>query len=287
MGAFLDRTILVIAVSLAMATVLSRTTVIDVALAQTGATVAIQANKDNTLYEDAAGSLANGAGQHMFAGNTGGGSARRGLIAFDIAASIPAGATIGGVTLTLNLSRSAAGAEVVELRRLDTDWGEGPSDAPGSEGSGADAAIGDATWLHTFYDSATWASAGGDFSDTASATITVGDEGAYSWDSPEMVADVQDWLDSPSSNFGWLLLGNEATEGTAKRFDSKDNETSENRPELMVAFTTGEEPSPTPIPRAPVTGDAQIARAGLAVALLGLIFAVGGLGLLAARRASR
>ena len=268
--------------------VLSRATLIDVALAQTEATVSIGATKDTTLYQDDAGSLANGAGQHVFAGTTGGGSARRELIAFDIAANVPAGAVIDSVTLTLNMSRSAAGAEVVELHRLDADWGEGPSDAPGSEGAAADAAIGDATWLHTFYDTATWTSAGGDFSDAASATVKVGDEGVYSWGSPQMVADVQDWLDSPSSNFGWLLLGNEATEGTTKRFDSRDSETPENRPKLTVAFTIAEEPTPTSIPRAPVTGDARIARwAGLAAAALGLILAVGGLRLLAARRARR
>ena len=37
------------------------------------------------------------------------------------------------------------------------------------------------------------------------------------------MADVQRWLDDPSSNFGWLLLGNESTNRTAKRFDGRQN----------------------------------------------------------------
>ena len=51
---------------------------------------------DTTLYEDAQGSLANGAGQHLFAGTNGTATFlnRRGLISFDVAAALPAGATI-------------------------------------------------------------------------------------------------------------------------------------------------------------------------------------------------
>jgi hypothetical protein len=45
-----------------------------------------------------------------------------------------------------------------------------------------------------------------------------------------MAADIQAWLDNPSSNFGWVLLGKEGAEATAKRFDSRENEAPENRP---------------------------------------------------------
>jgi hypothetical protein len=34
-----------------------------------------------------------------------------------------------------------------------------------------------------------------------------------------MVADVQDWLDNPAGNFGWLVLGDEKPTLTAKRFE--------------------------------------------------------------------
>ena len=52
-----------------------------------------------------------------------------------------------------------------------------------------------------------------------------------------MVADVQAWLDQPSGNFGWLLLGGESTSATSKRFDSKENDTPANRPVLEVEFS--------------------------------------------------
>jgi hypothetical protein len=52
-----------------------------------------------------------------------------------------------------------------------------------------------------------------------------------------MVADVQGWLDDPSSNFGWLLVGNEGENGTAKRFDSKENPVAERSPSLTIEFT--------------------------------------------------
>ena len=38
-----------------------------------------------------------------------------------------------------------------------------------------------------------------------------------------MVADVQGWLDNPASNFGWLMLGDESTNLTAKRFDTRES----------------------------------------------------------------
>ena len=52
-----------------------------------------------------------------------------------------------------------------------------------------------------------------------------------------MVADVQAWLDDPSGNFGWIVVGNEAKNQTAKRFDSKEGGTTANRPVLTVTFT--------------------------------------------------
>ena len=64
--------------------------------------------KDNTLYQydPAEGDVSNALGQHFFAGETGMGELRRGVLAFDIAGNIPAGSTILGVTLSLNMSRT-------------------------------------------------------------------------------------------------------------------------------------------------------------------------------------
>ena len=197
----------------------------------------LPAVKDNTLYEDSSGSLSNGAGQFLFVGRTSGGSIRRGVIAFDIAGSVPAGSTISGVSLTLLMSRSQVGAQVIGLHRLLADWGEGTSDASGNEGRGTSATAGDATWLHRTFDTDTWASPGGDFASPASGSTSVSDTGSYTWQStPQMVSDVQQWLDDPSGNFGWLLKGDEVTR-SAKRFDSREGG---NPPMLVVEFTAGQ-----------------------------------------------
>jgi hypothetical protein len=52
------------------------------------------------------------------------------------------------------------------------------------------------------------------------------------------VADVQGWLTNPSTNFGWIIIGNEGGTGTSKRFDSRENDTTANRPQLTVNYTT-------------------------------------------------
>ncbi len=207
----------------------------------------IGAAMDNTLYEDAEGLLSNGAGERFFAGKTGlfnNFMLRRGLIAFDIAGSIPNGSTITSVTLTLHLSAAAPGSgnQPVSLHRLLADWGEGDSDAEGPEGGGAPAAPGDATWLHTFFDTAFWAGSGGDFDGTASATTLVGTAmGEFpTWSTPQMASDVQDWLDDPTGNFGWLVLGNEDEDQTARRFDAREHLDPDLRPVLHIEFEPAE-----------------------------------------------
>ena len=193
--------------------------------------------KDNTLYETTDGSLSNGAGDHLFAGTTAQNDVRRAVLTFDVATAIPAGSTVTSVTLTMNMSRTIAGDEVVALHRLLGDWGEAGSDAGGQEGGGAPSQSGDATWIHTFFDTDSWGSAGGDFAATQSASTTVGGTGSYTWGStPDMVADVQGWVDDPSQNFGWILIGDESVPQTAKRFDSKDHPTASVRPTLTVEF---------------------------------------------------
>jgi FtsP/CotA-like multicopper oxidase with cupredoxin domain len=239
---------------LALAVALITFAVLSPGTTRAGVTV-LNASKDNTLYEKSDGSLSNGAGSYFFAGRTTqglGDSVRRGLIAFDVAASIPAGSTINSVTLALYMSRSNSGQsnQPVALHKLLADWGESTSNAGGQEGSGDSAAIGDATWLHTFYDTLLWAAPGGDFSPTASATTTIGDTaGTYAWSSAQVVADVQWWLDNPSMNYGWLLKGNESEQPTSKRFDSRDNNDPGKRPRLTIEFTPpGATPTPTPTP---------------------------------------
>lgn len=205
-------------------------------------------SEDNTLYEydPAEGDHSNGAGFHFFAGENGMGELRRGVLAFDIAGTIPAGSTITAVSLTMNMSMTPAGALTVELHKLLADWGEGTSHAPMGEGDGAPATPNDATWRHRFFDTIFWTMQGGDFSATVSASQSVGGVGQYTWSSAQMVADVQSWLDSPTSNFGWLVLGDETASATAKRFDTRE---SASPPVLTIQYIPGPRVIPTPRPR--------------------------------------
>lgn len=201
-------------------------------------TVELTAALDNTLYQSETGAISNGQGEHLFAGTTNNSAVRRALVQFDLSA-IPASATITSATLTLNMSKSVAGETNVTLHTVQQAWGEGESDAAGEEGAGAAAAPGDATWLHTFFNTATWTNAGGDFDMTPVATTPVGASGAYSWESAALLADVQAWVADPNANFGWLLMGDESSQGTAKRFDSREN-AAENRPTLSITYEAEE-----------------------------------------------
>ena len=211
--------------------------------AVTAESVNIGPSKDNTLYEHEAGSKSNGTGAHIYVGKNNSGSNRRGVIAFDIADNIPPGSTVDSVTLTLHVSRTLNELQTVRLHRLLADWGEGDSVAlinpgGGGGGGGTDAAAGDATWVHTFFDTQSWGH-------TRRRLFSCGQRSVrsrrrrlfYTWSSDEMASDVQSWLDDPSSNFGWIIIGNEGDNRTTKRFDSKENSGEANRPVLTVRFT--------------------------------------------------
>jgi hypothetical protein len=215
--------------------------------------ISINPSKDNTLYEyvPADGDRSNGVGDYFFAGKTMIGTLRRGVLAFDIAGSIPPGSTITSVSLSMHMSRTLLEtARTVELHKLLADWGEGTSHAPGEEGDGAPATTNDATWRHRFFDTIFWTTQGGDFSNVVSASQSVGVVGDYTWSSAQMVADVQSWLNNPAGNFGWLVLGDESENTTAKRFDTRK---SLSPPVLTIEYTAGPTPTPTPTATPTVT----------------------------------
>lgn len=193
------------------------------ALAQT--TVVLPCVKDNTLYESATGSLSNGRGSGLFVGVTGQPGIRRALLQFDVAANLPAGARVVSAQLKVNCVQSAFGGTVpVTVHRAAAAWGEGNSVANGGQGSGAPAATGDATWLHTFFSNQFWSTPGGDFTPVVSATLQTPPFGLCSSDvTAQLVADVQSMLDAPTQNFGWLLKTNEALAYVARKIDSRQS----------------------------------------------------------------
>lgn len=212
--------------------------------------VTITSAKDNSIIQSATGSLANSTGD-IYVGRTnqdGTGAAvlsiRRGLVYFDIAANVPSGSTIDSVRLNLYFSKTSGVGTNVMLHKATTDWGEGTSYFNG--GSGAPASTNDVTWLYTFYNVTTpanspaWATPGGDFDPTVSATSFAGTSSQYgivSWRSETMKTEVENWLATPLSNYGWLIQGDESTGQTAKQFSSHENATVGNRPILKVYYT--------------------------------------------------
>lgn len=200
-------------------------------------TLTLAPTADNTLYFSPAGNLSNGAGTGMFVGVNGIGEARRTVIRFDVASSIPAGSVITGVRLELVVTSAATfSPEPTEVHRVTADWGEGSSVAFGGGGAGGGAAAGDATWIHTFFSGSTWAAAGGDFVASPSATFGATDSGTQVVTGPGLVADVQAWLDGTSPDFGWLLKDDDEGARSARRYGTREAFSSD-RPQLVVDFT--------------------------------------------------
>ena len=199
-------------------------------------TATIIAGRDATLIEEPDGALANGSGPVIFVGRTGQvqNGIRRALLYFDVAGGVPRGAVIESASLTLYLTPSNPGPTGVRVHRVLADWGEGPSASSG--GGGAPAEPGDVTWIHRFYDSDFWAISGGQFSGHASAGLEVAGEGFYTWDDRGLVNDVRLWAAGPSRNFGWILIGDETTPQTAKRFAGREHADPALRPILEVEY---------------------------------------------------
>lgn len=224
-----------------------------------GDVVTLTPVKDATIIQENSG-FANGKGLGLFAGNIGAGVGfgRRALLQFDTS-GIPAGSTINSVNVVLTVTKVHASATPTEMAlfRLITGWNEGPSHAGNSSGQGSFAEPGDVTWNHFYFNDQFWATPGGDLAAVASASRIVGTSlTANTWaTTPALVADVQGWVNTPASNFGWLLKGNEAAATTTRRFASREHGTSAVRPKLIIDYT------PVPAPAA-----TALALAGLGLA---------------------
>jgi len=218
----------------------------------------LPAMQDTTLYEDVNGRLGNGAGQYLFIGRTWDENGvdkllRRALVKFDLGV-VPAGSTIDSVNfgITIDQVPPIASNFILSLHTVSENWGEGASNAPGPEGRGTTAQPGDATWLHRFYDSDVWNTAGGDFAPgaVASEPVSSAPQSVIFASSPQLVAAVQAWVDDPSSNHGWILLGDEIVTQNARRILSRENAGPGN-PLLSIEFTP---PPPVAIPTMTITG---------------------------------
>ena len=201
-------------------------------------TAVLPAELDTMILEEDI-SASNGAGDHFCVGGNASPSFRRGLIRFDLS-SIPAGSSVTAVTLDLYENNAGSnGSGTFDLHRVTSEWGEGSSDAISGECQGAPGQLGDASWFYRYYDppasSIFWNTFGGDFDGTASASLFVNTSSGHKlWSSPQLVNDVQDWLDAAEPNYGWLLKrSTESGTQTALRFASRTNPTPSQRPALI------------------------------------------------------
>jgi hypothetical protein len=64
-----------------------------------------------------------------------------------------------------------------------------------------------------------------------------------SWSGAGLVSDAQFWLTNPSSNFGWIIRGNEVRAAAAIRFNSRSNPSPATRPQLVVQYDAVPEPA--------------------------------------------
>ncbi len=205
--------------------------------------VSLNPNQDISIYSEAAVNIGKG---NLFSGRTAQGNLRRAILEFDLS-SIPSGAIINSVSLNLNLIKTgAAGADIFELHRVLKAWGEGTSVGTGSGGGqGTAPSAGSATWNFSQFSTTAWTAVGGDFAATSGTTSIGNTNGIYTFSSQSgMVADVQNWLNTPASNFGWIL--NAQTEGSlqnAREFGSRESALSL-LPTLAVTYSITAVPEP-------------------------------------------
>ena len=199
--------------------------------------------KDNTIYSESPNN-SNGLGFFLFAGRTEGinnTENRRALLKFDLT-NLPANAQIQSVRLSLAVTRAFLFLNATynfSLHNVLKNWGEGTSSSsPG--GKGVPATTNDATWAYNLFNSSSWTNLGGDFTPTASATSSVTflsfplNYGI--WNSVGMKNDVINWKSNPSTNNGWIIIGEETVLKSAFQFGSKDGNFYD-KPTLTIFYT--------------------------------------------------
>jgi len=178
---------------------------------------------------------------HVAAGSTAHAASRsRGLLRFDLQGSVPSNAVIVSASVIVRVTGTPSLGGVDSsfgLHRLLQSWGEG--NKLGNLGAGA--GPGEATWRSRFAPSDPWTIPGGepatDYVAQQSGSVFVGGVSSYTFDStPDLVADVQTWVNNPATNFGWILVSeSEDVAQTARRFGSRED--TNNAPFLVVDYS--------------------------------------------------
>ncbi len=167
-------------------------------------------------------------------------STLHGLIRFNVPANLAGRVTVTGTTVTLTVAsqgnaqnQGTKGPATYSLFRITQNWfeGNGSNDIAGQFIHGSSCAgVAGASWNQAVCSTGTnWTTAGGTSVGSASAaadSTPVGVNGVLSFSSgvcagTNLTCDVQGWIDS-GSPFGWLIVSNNGTAGTAQKFYSKE-----------------------------------------------------------------
>lgn len=193
---------------------------------------------DTSLFQDRPDNSAGGF-PYVFSGVTRVGSPRRTLIKFDLPTTLTASG-ITSISLRLVVDQARAGTPTHTVRKLTRAWNEGNLQLTdiGTVGQGATAQPGDATWNSAADGVTSWTTPGGDFSASVSGSGVVDIAGTTAvFTGNGLVQDVKGWVSSPSTNFGWAILGDEAFVWNAKRLVSSEGSVVSQRPQLTITFT--------------------------------------------------
>jgi hypothetical protein len=237
--------------------------------------VTVRPVADTTIFEEN-GDASDGKGPAMYSGRNALTAIRRAFVKFDVAAAVPAGATINGARLDLVVTNAKGNPVDVSLFRATAAWGEGTSDAGLPGGTGAPATAGDATWTRRVYPGTAWLTPGGDTAALPSATIPVQVTlTTYSFGpTAGMQADVQSWLDAPATNFGWQVRADELQAApSARRWGSRESANQAQQPSLTITFTPpgGGPGNPPPADDVPALSPRALAALAAALAVLGAL----------------
>jgi hypothetical protein len=234
----------------------------------------------------------NGASLSFFTGTDGRNGVMRGLLRFGLPASLRGRVTITGVQLVMTiqaLGDGTAGTAATEsLQAVTQPWiqgnGFGNTVMAYTVGQACAGSIVGATWNQSNCAAGTtWSTPGGTVAPTVSGqadTTGVPIGGQVTWSSvanPGMIADVQSWIDDPSTNDGWRISSSTEGKGTqAQRFVSTESGAS--GPTLSIAYdckpgfvASGNDcaaASTAPVAGAPATGLFAISLCVVAVVAL-------------------
>lgn len=209
----------------------------DVEFKTTMATLELEAIKDTSIFNNLAGDSPQkdygaGGSELLRVGYSQSEDAyARTLIQFDVT-GIPSNAVIDSVSLQFTTGKSGTNLSKILMYRLTQAWSEGTTtegcnyySSCQTMGSVIAPTGTDATWINTMNTTLPWNTPGGTFISTVSATSTDANATPDFFTSTMMLDDVQGWVTTPSSNFGWILKIDEpsvTTTGALKRYVSRE-----------------------------------------------------------------